>query len=164
MITLETYNFIDKDRERFWSKVAIKGHNDCWEWLAAKHHDFGYGQYSVDGGKRVILAHRFAYLLTYGLITDDKPVIRHSCDNPDCCNPSHLLDGTIGDNNADMVLRNRYKVGSQNANSVLDEVRVSLIRKMANKPMYKRKELANMFGVSRSTIYKIVNNKGWKHI
>lgn len=34
-------------------------------------------------------------------------VVRHTCDNPKCINPAHLLIGTVADNVADMDQRGR---------------------------------------------------------
>jgi hypothetical protein len=44
-------------------------------------------------------AHKFAYTVPYGLI------IRHKCDNPPCCNPNHMILGTVADNTADAIDR-----------------------------------------------------------
>jgi len=37
-------------------------------------------------------------------------VVRHSCDEPLCINPSHLLEGTHSDNTQDMLARNRHNL------------------------------------------------------
>ncbi|ACP44084.1 hypothetical protein VPP93_gp13 [Vibrio phage VP93] len=34
-------------------------------------------------------------------------VVRHTCDNPRCINPDHLIGGTIADNNRDRAERGR---------------------------------------------------------
>ena len=34
-------------------------------------------------------------------------VIRHTCDNPACCNPNHMIVGTNKENTADMIARQR---------------------------------------------------------
>lgn len=38
-------------------------------------------------------------------------VTRHTCDNPPCVNPNHLVEGTQADNNADKVARGRQRGG-----------------------------------------------------
>lgn len=76
---------------------------DCWEWVGARNRQ-GYGKCWLDG--KNILAHRVAYLLENGAI-DDSLMILHSCDNPPCCNPGHLREGTVTDNMQDCVDRRR---------------------------------------------------------
>ncbi len=72
--------------QRFWSKV--KKTDTCWTWQGTRHnakHD--YGQFSV--GNRYVLAHRFAYELLVGPISDGLE-LDHLCRNPPCVNPEHL--------------------------------------------------------------------------
>jgi hypothetical protein len=89
--------------ERFWAKVSVGDHGDCWEWKANKTNG-GYGLFSV---KRILKpAHRIAFALTYGRDPGQKYIL-HDCDNPGCCNPAHLYEGTQADNMRDMVARGR---------------------------------------------------------
>lgn len=68
----------------------------CWEWNGLRRR--GYGLYSGQ------LVHR----LMHELATGETPeVVRHTCDNPPCCRPDHLLSGTQSDNTRDMAERNR---------------------------------------------------------
>ena len=88
---------------RFWRKVDIKGVDECWLWLAS----FGfrdYGKFKLNG--TYVAAHRIAYELTFGPIEKGK-IICHKCDNPSCCNPYHLFQGTQSDNNADKYRKGR---------------------------------------------------------
>lgn len=88
--------------ERFLEKIE-KIDGGCWFWTGTLT-TFGYGVLRVDG--RNVGAHRVAYELFVGPI-DDGMNILHGCDNPPCCNPAHLRQGTQAENIADMVARNR---------------------------------------------------------
>ena len=72
------------EAERFYSKVE-KGET-CWIWKGAKHPQ-GYGVFRSQG--RLILAHRFSYMLAKGPLLPRKE-IDHLCQNPSCVNPGHL--------------------------------------------------------------------------
>lgn len=70
----------------------------------------GYGLVTDPRKKsRCVSLHRLVYCEANGLTLDDiaGKVIRHSCDNPRCINPSHLLIGTRADNNRDRAMRGR---------------------------------------------------------
>lgn len=76
----------------FWSHVIVAEKDDCWEWLGTRDPK-GYGRFLPGIGS----AHRVAYELHHGIrlpyvakITPTTPVVRHTCDNPPCCNPFHL--------------------------------------------------------------------------
>lgn len=59
----------------------------------------GYGRIGFRG--RTWKTHRLAWMFANGPIPSGLQV-RHSCDNPPCCNPAHLLLGTNADNMRDM--------------------------------------------------------------
>ncbi len=86
--------------ERFWSKVQRAGDDECWYWRAGIVK--GYGQFWIAGKNHY--AHRVSYLLTHGWMPE---TVRHSCDNPPCCNPAHLIAGTQADNMRDKHDRGR---------------------------------------------------------
>lgn len=94
--------------DRFWSKVAKAGANDCWPWLGSQQKPMGYGHWTWWDGERgrSTTAHRKAWQLTNGPIPEGMMVL-HSCDNPPCCNPAHLWLGTHADNMADKVAKGR---------------------------------------------------------
>jgi hypothetical protein len=66
--------------------IYVRGFNDCWNWTGAQN-SRGLGQIRIDG--KNYLAHRLAYTIATGNDPGDLSVI-HTCDNPACCNPSHL--------------------------------------------------------------------------
>ncbi len=79
--------------ERLWSKVDMRGHEECWQWVAAKTAD-GYGRIALPGRPaRHRAAHRVAYELSVGPIPRGLPIdhVRaRGCSRRDCCNPAHL--------------------------------------------------------------------------
>jgi hypothetical protein len=81
---------------------------ECVEFAGAKD-DRGYGR--KRRGSKVYLAHRLAYVDANGLEIEDidGEVIRHSCDNPPCIEPQHLIRGTTADNIADKIARGRHQ-------------------------------------------------------
>ena len=79
----------------------------CWEYQGAKFSE-GYGQIKIHS--QVYRAHVLAYSLFVGEIPEGMNVCHH-CDNPSCCNPSHLFLGTHAENMADKVAKGRQAKG-----------------------------------------------------
>lgn len=91
------------EAERFWSKVDVAGPEDCWVWRGRRDHG-GYGA-AKNNGKQMA-AHRLAWLIQNGPIPEDRNVCHH-CDNPPCCNPSHLFICTQLENVRDCYAKGR---------------------------------------------------------
>lgn len=98
---------------RFRSKVQQGSANECWPWLAGRIGS-GYGQFNAgrdaNGRQDTRYAHRVAFQLATG-IDPVRAVVMHSCDNPICCNPSHLKLGTQAENVADASRKGKYLRG-----------------------------------------------------
>lgn len=75
------------------------GLDACWEWQGRRQPD-GYGLF---GSAK---AHRASFAAFNGEIPS-RYEVRHTCDNPPCVNPRHLIVGTHGDNMRDMADRLR---------------------------------------------------------
>lgn len=90
-----------------WKRVKVGKPDECWEWQG-RLNTSGYGQMSIRG--KLKLAHRLAYEVSKGPIPDGL-VVRHSCDNPRCCNPAHLSIGTQADNVRDAHIKGRIGKG-----------------------------------------------------
>lgn len=90
------------ERARFLARRGKRGPRECWHWEGGRNSD-GYGVVRL--GRRLVLAHRLAYALAYG--SPGRSIVRHTCDNPVCCNPAHLIAGTQAENVADMIERGR---------------------------------------------------------
>jgi len=138
---------------RFWAKVDQRDPDECWKWGAATNDD-GYGVFKLAG--RMEKSHRVAFYLHNGFWPE---VCRHSCDNPPCCNPGHLLDGTHADNAQDRVQRGRHFIatGQSSPAARLTDVAVQQIRGSSES----QTALAARYGVHQSTISRIINRKAW---
>lgn len=91
--------------DRFWAKVTRKGADECWPWTASKH-EKGYGRLWLHG--KLVQAHRLAWELVNGPFPSGK-IARHTCDNPGCVNPAHIVPGTAKQNTADSIERGRFR-------------------------------------------------------
>lgn len=84
--------------------------SDCWPFVAAWRSAWGYGMIRAGGhAGRALLAHR-EMLRASVTSFDDSLVVRHRCDNPVCCNPSHLEQGSQRDNVRDQIRRMRRRL------------------------------------------------------
>lgn len=134
----------------------------CWEWKGCIGSD-GYGKITINS--KTHQAHRIAYLIYNGVIEESK-VVRHSCDNPKCVRPSHLLLGTHLDNMQDMVLRGRRTVvknpqfGQKNHFSKLTNKEAIEIF-LSSEPVSK---LRRLYSVSAQTIRNIKSRRSWTYI
>lgn len=90
--------------ERLQRRLVRTG-TGCLEWTGTTNKR-GYGRICCEmpGEPRMMYAHRLAFYLANGYLPK---LIRHTCDNPPCCNPEHLLPGTQLDNMRDAVERGR---------------------------------------------------------
>ena len=107
----------DSERDRFWARVdKSRGPDACWEWQGTRNEQ-GYGNAYISG-LRASAAHRIAYTLAYGSIAPGMVIRHYICDNPPCCNPSHLREGTPAQNAQDRVDKGRSSKGAKHAAAV----------------------------------------------
>jgi hypothetical protein len=150
-------------RARFWSKVSILGSSDCWVWTASANRK-GYGKFRLNNPRRTATASRVAYEMHTGKYVG-KAFVCHSCDNPPCCNPSHLWLGDSMSNSMDSCAKNRNKVplskGQDNGNAVLTEDDVAKIR-ICFSLGENNCEISRKFGVTHQNVWRIRHGKNWK--
>lgn len=146
--------FSPLDAARFWSKVDVSTPDACWLW---KSGGAVYGDFKHNG--KTLRSHRVAYVMTYGAVAEGV-VIRHTCDNPLCCNPAHLTPGTHAQNVQDRVERGRSAQGEKSGRAILNEEQAREI--LASNET--AAALAVRFGVSKYTIYSLLQGRSWRHL
>lgn len=146
--------------DEFWSKVDRGDDDECWEWQAAKNGE-GYGYYWFEG--KNFRAHRVALALS-GVDVEGYCALHH-CDNPSCVNPSHLYAGDKSDNARDAFERGRRELpdneGEDHSQTSLTENDVADIRRRYENEEITQKELADEYGMERSSIGNIINGYNW---
>ena len=140
------------------------GPNGCWPFSGGGSKSrSGHRRMWLDG--RMVQVHRIAWELQIGKPVPDGLVVRHSCDNPQCVNPAHLLVGTISDNNQDRDERGRHVSlpGSLNGNAKLTEADVIEIRGLLVQRVSQYR-IAERFGISQGLVSLIHRGKAWSHV
>ncbi len=165
---------------RFWSKVDRQEGpvrpgelGPCWPWLRYRDED-GYGVTAVD--RRTQQAHRVAFILSGGVLTDEKPQVLHRCDNPCCCNPDHLWAGTNNDNVADKIAKGRQASGDRTGSRMYPERRprgeihrsarlradqVLQIR-VLSRDGWNQRSIARRFDISQRQVGNIIHGRQWR--
>jgi hypothetical protein len=186
-------NFSEAAKELFWKKVnkngpipdpAIYGNiGPCWMWEGSIGTG-GYGKFwhggKIKNGGKYYPTHRLSLFLFNGELHPELFVL-HSCDNPPCCNPSHLREGTKKQNYADAKSKGRNTCGEksrlrknpwlvrgeENNNSKLIKTDVLEIIKLGDaskcKPLMSQRKIAKLFKIAQSHVGRIIRRESWKY-
>jgi hypothetical protein len=86
----------------------------------------------------------------------------HSCDRPICVAPWHLRWGTIAENRADCVSRNRHvvTVGEASRHHKLTAAQALHVRDSPERIA----DLARLYGISYQSAWMIRSRRAWKHL
>ena len=91
---------------RLWSRVDIRGPDECWPSVGRGKCPDGRGRLAAYG--RRMVAPRVAWMLFHSVSRLPRwGRILHECDRPQCTNPRHLWLGTLGDNLSDSYRKGR---------------------------------------------------------
>lgn len=143
------------DVTRYWSLVQRAGPDDCWPW-SGDTDSAGYGIFFWHGKRHG--AHELAVSFSTGEERGESLDTCHSCDNPPCCNPSHVRFDTRLSNVGEMHDRGRAPRSGR-----LTDVQVVAIRERRAAGA-RQKDLAEQFGVTEGTISMIVRGIRWPNI
>ncbi len=144
-------------------KYKIDEQTGCWIWqLALDSWGYGVTQYN----KRMILAHRAAWIVSSGHSIPKGMCVLHRCDRPSCINPAHLFLGTLQDNSDDMKRKGRSHLcghnGEKHPQVKLTLAQVREIRRIGKSE--KAVVVGKRYGVNYRTISGIRNNRIWKNV
>jgi hypothetical protein len=122
----------------------------CWRWLGAKT-SFGHGIFSRYCKHQ--LAHRWFYEFFHNEKVPNDLIVRHLCDNPSCCNPTHLLIGTQRENVQDAYNRHRRVHPWKISRDVLAQIYTLKEQGLMNK------DIAARLNISRQVVSKYLRFK-----
>jgi hypothetical protein len=139
--------------ERFWSHVDQSGGPEaCWPWTKGLTPQ-GYGDFRIPTAH--VRANRYALAVHLGRPIKSGMQALHTCDNPPCCNPAHLYEGTPRHNADDARTRGRTATGEKNGRHVLTDDQVRELR-ASDEPL---RNLAQRYGVSVAQVSAIQRGK-----
>lgn len=132
-----------------------KQQGNCLEWTKCLNTD-GYPRTAWNNSSNGKV-HRIVWEL-YNKQSAKNLVIRHSCNNPKCINPNHLVIGTPADN-----MKDRDSAGRHGANKILPKD-VNTICSLYSTNLYTQKEIGTLFGINNRTVSSIIKGTHWKHV
>lgn len=157
-----TYDITDELIERFHQKYYINANTGCWEWTATKDPD-GYGTIAIRPNCRTKWSTARALRVSYRIFNGDIPeglIITHTCNNPSCVNPEHLILGTHKTNYQDALAAGKISCGSRHYKARIDEQTALYIK---TSPL-RNCELMRELGLPKHIISYIKRGICWKHV
>lgn len=124
----------------------------------------GYGVFHINNTNKP--APVVAWELEFGKVPKGLCVC-HNCptgDDPRCCAIPHLWLGTHQENMQDRDRKGRQNKGVGVWNARMNEAKVRQGRSMWNSGKFLKQEIADFFGISGSSMGKILNGQNWRHI
>jgi hypothetical protein len=107
-----------------------------------------------------MMAHVFSFMIHRG--REPKGLVMHSCNNPLCVNPDHLLEGTQKQNIEYAVSLGRMAHGSRNGSAKLTEQQARDIFVAYKSGDFTQQALASEYGISHIMVGFIVRRMKWQ--
>ncbi len=145
----------------FWDKVKILTKDECWEWTGPKDKDdYGRTGFSTNGKGYTYRANRLAHFLA-NPDDDEHQVVCHTCDNKSCCNPNHLILGSLKENKEHAI--NRGKISRVKMTwEIVRKIREEYVKNpdMSHSDL---NDIGKEFGIELSygAIMRMCKNEGW---
>lgn len=148
-------------------RIAIDRETGCWNWTGqADSNGYGHMLITAEDGRRLGMkrVHRLMALIVFGEESVGDWNVLHRCDNPRCCNPSHLFLGTQADNMEDAARKGRIVVlrGLANPRAKISDEQAAEVRRrrIAGEEI---RPLASEFGISETLVFNIATGRNRRH-
>jgi hypothetical protein len=140
---------------------------ECLMWEGATRE--GYPVYSPRAGSyagttvqltRLILEHKLGRELAHGMQAC------HTCDNPTCCRPSHLFEGSHQANMDDMKAKGRAnkRAGSAHGMAIFTEVTAREALDKWQSGQFRKVDLCREYGVTMGALDALISSITWKNV
>ena len=123
-------------------------------WICISHTKDQCGYPMIRRNKVFWRGHRYSYTIHKGDIPEGQ-VVRHTCDNPNCINPDHLILGTQKDNVKDMLERNRFRDAKGDKNPNFKDFNLAAIENDYQNGM-KIVDIFSKHGISKTHFYRLI--------
>jgi DNA-binding MarR family transcriptional regulator len=131
----------------------------CRFWMAAPDSD-GYGRLYIQ--KKTRKAHRLVHAIYKG-DPGEFEVVRHACNNRMCVEEAHIEGGTHKQNKEDSMRAGTHTKGIQINTAKLTERQAAQCIALDDEGA-SVKLIARKFGVTESTIHRVLNGTTWRHL
>ena len=149
------FNLAKDDNSPFWRKVKRGRSYECWEWTGdvAAISGFGISRKTISGVVLERVAHRLAYILTFGAVPSGHSV-KHRCRNRLCCNPDHLIPMRKHEDPQEEAYINAvfYETKRSKFLSRFEKLRICQLKSEG----FTVRSISDHFGVSKSTVFRVV--------
>ena len=150
---------LEEIKQTIWLSIRRGSDDECWPWIGRRDPN-GYGR--IDYGGRPRLAHRFVFLFVNGT---EPPAVCHSCDNPWCCNPSHLWAGTQQDNIKDMIDKGRQGIPKPRYGQAVNTCKLTPEQAIeVFLSTDRQRDVAKRYGISQTAVGYIKRGRNWAHV
>ena len=135
------------------SRSRLEG--SCWVWTGSRSGNYG----TIQRKEGLFYVHRLMRALVDNVPYQALDCVRHSCDNPPCCNPDHLINGTCQDNMADMAAKGRHRGTLGRRFQKLTPADAQQIRDLYAQGQFTQLELARRFETSQPNVSAILSDR-----
>lgn len=147
-----------RERLNWWSEQMPSG---CREWRGSTDGREGYGKITIANRRQY--AHRASWEDANGRTIPEGLVLRHTCDNAACIEPTHLIPGTQAENVGDQIARCRMKrmAGETHVLSKLTSEQAQEIRDRFNRGGVTKAQLAREYGLSATGVWRVITGRSY---